>query len=291
MSSPVAIVGLVWDGHDLQRPDLNVFFEITEGLDDLPEVRGEDQLIPFRAGRLPGLRLPHRRPIVAVGHVMGPADTTAKAAFRAYVDEIKGWMDPTAGEKALVATLEDGSTRWITCAARNIIGGEGWVSEYRAFSLEWEAVSDPLWRADWGEWMLDSGLALDDGWYLDEVGYLVITPTSSPFDITFNALGTAQTGAVRVEVDGPGTGNVDVSNITLSPVVGFAVATLAGGAHLVVDSGARTVTLNGAQARGSLFLAAGNAHGEYLRLAAGSNTIRVYGTPAQVRIYFDRSYL
>jgi hypothetical protein len=291
MTSAVAVIGLVFDGHDLQRPDLNVFFEITEGLDDLPEVRGEDQLIPFRAGRLPGLRLPHRRPIVAVGHVMGPADETAKAAFRAYVDEIKGRLDPTAGERILVATLEDGSTRSITCAARNLIGGEGFLSEYRAFSIEWEAVADPMWHGAWGEWMLDSGLFLDDGWYLDELGYVVCTPTGSPFDVTFSALGTTGTGAVRVEVDGASGGVVGVSNVTLSPAVGFTFPALAGGALLNVDSGARTALLGTANARGNMTLLPGNGHGEYLRLVAGSNTIRVTGTPAQVRIYFDRSYL
>ncbi len=292
MTSPVAVVGLVWDGHDVQRADLDVFFEITDGLDDLPEVRGEDQLIPFRAGRLPGLRLPHRRPVVAVGHVMGPADATARAAFRAYVDEIKGWMDPTIGERILVATLEDGSTRWITCVPRNILPGEGWASEYRAFSLEWEAVSDPLWHADWGEWFLDSGLVLDDGWYLDEAGHLVITPTGSPFDATFTALGTTATEAVRVEVDGASTGVVGVSNVTAGhPVVGFTHPALAAAALLSVDSGTRTVTLGGVQARGNLTLLAGNAHGEYLRLWPGQNVIRVTGTPAQIRVFFDRSYL
>lgn len=292
MTSPLAVVGLTWDGHDIQRPDLNVFFEITEGLDDLPEVRGEDQIIPFRPGRLPGLRLPHRRVIVATGHVMGPADATAKGAFRAYVDELKGWMDPTVGEKVMVATLEDGSTRWITCAARNILPGEGWASEYRAFSLEWEAVSDPLWRADWGEWFLDSGLVLDDGWYLDEAGYVVGTPTGEPFDFTFTALGTTQTRTARIEVDGPSAGIVIVWNVTPGrDLLGFNHPALTAGQLLNVDSDTRTVLLNGVQDRQNLSLYPNNAHGEYLRLWPGSNTIRVMGTPAQVRIYFDRSYL
>jgi hypothetical protein len=158
MTSPVAVVSLVWDGHDLCRPDLDVFFDIAEGLDSLPETRGEDQLVPFRAGRLSTLRLPHRRPVVANGHVMGPSGSTSRAAFRAYVDEVKGWMDPTIGERILAATLEDGSTRWITCAARNILPGEGLGGDYRAMSLEWEAVSDPLWHGSWGTLTLDEGL-------------------------------------------------------------------------------------------------------------------------------------
>ncbi len=292
MTSPLAVIGLVWDGHDLQRADLDVFFEITEGLDTLPEVRGEDQIIPFRVGRLPGLRIPHRRVIDATGHVMGPADATAKAAFRAYVDEVKGWMDPTIGERVLVATLEDGSIRWITCAARNIMGGEGWASEYRAMSLEWEALSDPLWHADWGEWFLDSGLVLDDGWYLDELGNVVITPaaTPSPFSATFTALGTTATEAVRVEVDGPSVGAITI-NVATATQLGFTFPALAAGEHLVVDNGARTVTLDGVQARGDLGLLPGNVHGEYLHLYPGVNTVLVTGQPAQVRIIFDRSYL
>lgn len=295
MTSPVAVVGLVWDGHDLQRPDLDVFFEITEGLDDLPEFRGEDQLIPFRAGRLPGLRLPHRRPIVATGHVMGPADATAKAAFRGYVDELKGWLDPTAGERGLVARFEDSSTRWINCAARNIMPGEGWASEYRAFSIEWEAVNSPFWRADWGEWMLDSGLFLDDGWRFDEGAEFVIIPTSDPHDATFTALGTTDTTDVVLEIDGPSTGAVNIGNwrTPASGLVntGFSHPALSAGETLVVDTGNRTVLLDGVQARGDLTLHSANQHGEYIRLCARENVLHIVGQPAEVRIRFKRTYL
>jgi hypothetical protein len=31
MTSPVAVIGLVWDGHDLARPDLDIFFDLAEG--------------------------------------------------------------------------------------------------------------------------------------------------------------------------------------------------------------------------------------------------------------------
>lgn len=291
MSSPVAVVGLVWDGHDLQRSDLEVFMEITEGLDDLPETRGEDQLIPFRAGRLPGLRLPHRRPIVAVGHVMGPADATARPAFRAYVDDLHSWMDPTAGEKVLVATLEDGSTRWITCAARNILPGEGWASEYRAFSLEWEAVSDPLWHASNGLVAMDSGLVLDDELLLDSDAAILIVPASGDHFATFWTIGTAEIPDGVIEIDGPSTGVVSFGANWTATGSGFSYPQLAAGETLIVDTGNRTVTIGTVNARGSLVLYPANRHGEYFRLLPGANSLHVTGHPAAIRIRFSAAFL
>lgn len=157
MTSPVAIVGLTFRGYDPQRPDLNVFFEVSEGLDELPEMRGEDQLIPFRTGQLPGLRLAHRRPVVLAGHIMG-SGSAPRSEYRAYVDELKGIFDPAAGPGILAATLPDGTNRWINAVARNIIGGEGFGGEFRSLSIELEAL-DPYWYGAWGTLALDEGLS------------------------------------------------------------------------------------------------------------------------------------
>lgn len=290
MTSPIAVVNLNWDGHDLARPDLDVFFDLAEGLDTLPEVRGEDQLIPFRAGRLPSSRLPHRRPIVANGHIAGTAGASARASFRAYVDEVKGWMDPTAGERVLVATLEDGSTRWITCAARNLLPGDGWAGEYRAMSLEWEAVSDPLWHASNGFISLDSGLVMDAALALDQDGWVVIIPTADPHVAEFHSLGNADVTSGRVEIDGPSTAAIRVGNLNTPEFINFTFPALTAGQTLVVDSGLRTVTLNGVNARGSLGLGANNQRGEYLRLRPGVNTLQILGHPAEVRVFFTPAY-
>lgn len=292
MTSPVAVIGLVWDGHDLCRPDLDLFFDMADGLDNLPEVRGEDQLVPFRAGRLSSSRLPHRRPIVANGHAAGPSGATARADLRAYIDEVKGWMDPTVGERILVATLEDGSLRWITCAARNILPGEGWGGEYRALSLEWEAVSDPLWHSSWGTLSLDAGYVLDDLWSLDASAEVIIVPTSTSHAQDIDTLGTAAVDRIRATFTGPSSAAPGL-NVTMADgsIVGYTFgATLTAGQTLVIDSYARTVTLAGTNRRDLLTLLAGNQHGEYIRFHTGTNTVRVTGQPAECRIHFTPAW-
>jgi hypothetical protein len=291
VSSPLAIIGLTWtpaggSAHDLAETDLHIIFDGTEGFDDLPDYRGADAIIPFRAGQLAGQRIPHTRQVVATGYVLG-AD---RPTFRAYVDSLKGWLDPAAGEGLLSAVFEDGSTRWITCRPVDLVPGQGGVpSAMQPFSISWLAVSDPMWHADWGAWMLNAGLFLNDGLYLNEGTSVVITPTASPFDAAaFTALGTTNVDDVAVEIDGPTTGALTVTNLTNG--FAFTHPALAGGTTLVVDSGARTVLLDAVQARQNLTLAAANG-AAYFRLAAGSNAIRVAGQPAEVRITFDRCYL
>lgn len=291
MTSPLAVVNLNWDGHDLARPDLDVFFDLAEGLDTLPETRGEDQLIPFRAGRLPSSRLPHRRPIVANGHIAGTAGASARASFRAYVDEVKGWMDPTLGERILVATLEDGSTRWITCAARNLLPGDGWAGEFRAMSLEWEAVSDPLWHGSWGTLILDAGYALDAGWTLDQSRELVVVPPGSVHVFEVDVPGTTYVTLIQATFVAPSVGDVGLVNETRSESVGFTAVTLGSGDPLVINNEARTVLRAMASLRQFLTLEAGNQHGEYLRLYPGVNRLRVTGQPAELRLVFTPTYL
>lgn len=155
MTSPVAVIGLIWDGFDLQRPDLDILFEITEGLDSLPEMRGEDQVIPFRSGRLAAPRLADRRPVVVTGWIAGPAGSSAAVIYRGYLDSLKSRLDPTGPPGILVATLEDGSKRWISAVPRNLIGGDALGSDFRAFSIEWEAL-DPYWYSSWGTLALDT---------------------------------------------------------------------------------------------------------------------------------------
>lgn len=170
MSSPVGVISLAFRGYDLQRADLNVMFAITEGLDTLPEFRGQDQLIPFRTGRLPVPRTADRRPVVATGWVAGAAPAP-ETSYRAYLDGLKAVLDPTLAEAYLVATLPDGSVRWIKAKASNLIGGELIGHELRPMSIEWEAL-DPFWYSAYGIGTLDD----DDSYrayaaYLGPVGY------------------------------------------------------------------------------------------------------------------------
>jgi hypothetical protein len=291
MTSPVVVIGLDWDGFDLQRADLDILFELTEGLDDLPQTRGSDDVIPFRSGRLPQDRIADHRPVVATGWVTRPSASVA-SAYRAYVDSLKAKLDPTGPPHILVATLEDGSKRWINAVARDLIGGPALGSDFRPFSIAWDAL-DPYWYGTNAVIALDSGLFLDAGLTLDQDATIVITPTTVAYDYTFTAHGTTDITGVVVEIDGPSVSRPFIYNKSLDPVVGFGYATaLIAGQTLVVDSGRRTATLGSVNARGGLTPTyPGNRHGEYIRVRPGENTIRIDGQPAEVRMSFKATYL
>lgn len=293
MTSPVGVIGLSYDGYDLQREDLDVLFQITEGLDTLPETRGTDQVIPFRSGQLPQARIAHRRSVVARGWVAGAAPSP-ETSYRAYLDGLKAVLDPTRAPAILVATLVDGSKRWINARPANpaLIGGDLVGHEMRPMSIEWDAL-DPFWYGSNGVILLDSGLVLDDGLVLDSDAKIVIVPTSTSHVSTFTALGTADIENVVVEIVGPSTGAIDIGNLSVvdGTSSGFSHPALVAGQTLVVDSGNRTARVGGANARGNLVLHSGNRHGEYFRVRPGSNTLSIIGRPAEVRLSFMAAYL
>lgn len=289
MTSPVAVIGLSFDDLDLQRADLDILFQITEGIDELPDTRGNDAIIPFRRGRLAQRRTADSRAVVAQGWVTRPSASVA-AAYRTYMDALKARLDPTQEPRLLVATMEDGSKRWIPAVARNLAGGPAMGSDFRPFSIEWEAA-EPYWHGAYGIATLDSGLFLDTGWYLDDGADIVIAGSG---DQIVTIPGTADTERVRVVITGPSSGAVTVEVAGSSPV-GFTYPTLLAGQTLTVDNYERTVTLTSTAAptingRGDMTLRSGNEHGEYLRLSPGVQTLRVAGNPVSTRIHFQPAY-
>lgn len=290
MSGP-AVVGLELGGVDVQRPDLDVFLQLSEGLDELPAVRGQDDVVPFRTGRVPRPRYGDHRRLVLDGWIAGAAGSDAAASYRAYVDAIKAVLDPTRdADIVLRATLEDGSVRWIYCRPRTVIPGERMGDAARLVSVELEAL-DPFWYGSNGTLTMDSGLFMDAGLLMDSDAWVTVNPTSDPYNFEFFTLGNTDITNVRVEIDGPSTGLVRVGHLNFGEFISFQHPALTAEQTLVVDSDARTVLLNGVTARAAMALGAGNQHGEYFRLRAGPQTIQIIGTPAEVRLYFPATYL
>lgn len=120
MPHGAALIGLTFDGTDLQRSDLSAFFEIESGLHDGLEVRGRDTVVPALAGRIVRNRVADRRVIQLRGFIRGEgADADAQGeAFRAMAQEMEALFDQTADPDDLVATLEDGTS--LTIAARTL---------------------------------------------------------------------------------------------------------------------------------------------------------------------------
>ena len=123
---------------------------LSEGIDGSGEARGEDQVLPFRNGRIATGRYMDSRPLTLEGAVVsGPA------GYRAALDTLLRLFDPTAGVGRLVATLDDGSTRFILCRSKGLLAGPLTTTGYRRVGVELEAP-DPFWYANLGVNLLGS---------------------------------------------------------------------------------------------------------------------------------------
>lgn len=149
MTSPVAPIGLTYDGVDLQQSDLQWFFEVERGLDEVPSVRGKDTVIPGAAGRFEQNRRNDTIQIVLRGFVQAdPALTDVddrRASFRTNIQTIRALFAPNRLRAELAALLEDGSIEVLSARPINIVGGREIASEFRELSIELEGYDD--WQA------------------------------------------------------------------------------------------------------------------------------------------------
>ena len=136
------------NGTDLTRSDGRLIFRVTRGINEVPEVRGQDVIVPGLGGRIPMTRRLDRLIIEAAGMVMGAGadETVQRADFRALVEILRDVMNPASDPYQLVVTVEDGTTRTITARPQNIVWGDDDIPTYRTASLQWESVD----AADWG---------------------------------------------------------------------------------------------------------------------------------------------
>lgn len=124
MSTPLAIISLTYDAVDIQTADLGIFLTITYGLNEGPEVRGKDVLVPGADGMVARPRRPHSHKILLGGLVRGVTGATEAlqmADYRTNMRFTQTLFDPARDPADLVAGLEDGST-W-TIAGRPLSPG------------------------------------------------------------------------------------------------------------------------------------------------------------------------
>jgi hypothetical protein len=146
VTSGVAVVGLTYDGSDIQLSDLSIFLEIRRGLNEAPSVRGVDTIVPARAGRIAQSRINDMLSIELYGQVTtDPAETFADDARASYRDKWVGVRalfasnrDPTD----LVATLEDGTTQTISARPLNIVVPNEIPGWFANVSIELEGFDD-----------------------------------------------------------------------------------------------------------------------------------------------------
>lgn len=144
MTTPITAIGLTYDGVDLQPADLGFHLFLVSGLDDSPDVRGEDVTIPYLAGRLPRpRRFDHRRPVLeGFARGLGIDQSARRSDYRAVRRGLAELFDPARDVADLVATLEDGSIATIACRPLSLIAVETIPSEYTGLSIELEAAED-----------------------------------------------------------------------------------------------------------------------------------------------------
>lgn len=146
MSTSITPVSdLTYADTDLQDLD-GIFLEIVRGLAERPSVRGSDTVVPGRAGRIRRNRVNDTLQIELRGWVCGSGvgEAAQRADFVANRTAFRTLFDPTAGDRTLSATLEDGSTATISAAAMEGIIWNQIVPTYAEVSVKLESV-DPDW--------------------------------------------------------------------------------------------------------------------------------------------------
>jgi hypothetical protein len=139
-------IGLTYGGTDVQDLAGNgIFLYLKRGYNEPATVRGADVIVPGRIGRIPGVRVKDSRSIVLEGLVTGVGTTAALelSSFRSRWTTFAALFDLTT-YRALVATLEDASTKTIQARTLNIAVDQAQSPMMALVSVELEATS-PDW--------------------------------------------------------------------------------------------------------------------------------------------------
>lgn len=146
----VPITALTFASTVLMRTD-GLFLQLKRGFGEVPLVRGVDQLVPRRSGRIPRSRVADKLSIELEGYVRGipdegDNDPTEPEAYYTLVDELVTLFDPTADERTLSFLHPDGSTRSISCrVVPPLLWDEIIPGRLAKLNVALEAVDDPSW--------------------------------------------------------------------------------------------------------------------------------------------------
>jgi hypothetical protein len=142
-------------GTELQPLNGKLHFYVNGGLDDQPEVRGADFIVPSAAGRLvptSGARLNDRLLVELRGfvHGIGATEAAAQQDYRSTMDTLLGIFDPTDNPWALVVFgpvhgVATGHKRTIMVRYLDSVPGELYGGITRNFSIRLECVTFPAW--------------------------------------------------------------------------------------------------------------------------------------------------
>lgn len=133
-------------GTVLESADLSLYLEITYGLNEQPDVRGVDSVVPHLAGAIPRNRRAHDRRILLSGWVMGAGATQAlqRASYQDTFDTLTTLFATDRAVANLVVTVPDATTRTIAARPLNVVIKEVSMGEYAEVTVELLSVA-PSW--------------------------------------------------------------------------------------------------------------------------------------------------
>jgi hypothetical protein len=135
---------LTYRGTDIR--DVNIHFDVVRGYAELPSVRGEDTIIPGKAGRTVRARKKDRRVIELRGYIQA----TTAATWRTKTDTAMALFDPSLTPGALVITTPylglGAGSKTVQARTLSVVGGQIVASRFQLWTIELEAVGDP---PDW----------------------------------------------------------------------------------------------------------------------------------------------
>jgi hypothetical protein len=148
VSNAAAVIGLTYNGTDLQRSDFGIFLEIRSGLHDGLKVRGTDTIVPGFTGRIARIRKGDVRDVELRGYITGNAggatEASQRSSFRDMWQTLDALFSPSGGVADLVASLEDGTTKTLSCRATDILPGNQPVPTFQEVSITLQSTT-PDW--------------------------------------------------------------------------------------------------------------------------------------------------
>jgi hypothetical protein len=147
------LTDLVFNSVELQRDDLTVHLEVVRGLDENPNSRGQDTVVPHLEGQVSRTYRDDILEIELFGFVQGSGSTEAlrRASFRTLAEEMK-FLFRTNNEANLAGV--DAGAHTYEIAAKPVVGG----------ALRWGPQDIPGFRpltvllvATTAYWVIDGG--------------------------------------------------------------------------------------------------------------------------------------
>jgi len=243
----------------------------VDGVDELPELRGENRVVPSIHGRrFARKRMDQRRLTLALWvQSMNEAGTLTESTnarqARANLDALQALFgDRTAG--ALVRVMPDGSER--TATAEVVAVGN---------------IEDEFGHELYG---ITVDFLLPDPLFYGVPATVTQAIAASPTNFSLVNAGSASTHRAVLTFTGPIV-NPRLSNLTIDAGAGFfveALVTVAAAKLLVIDCSTWTATNDGVNAIGSI---RHSGAFEFFRLEPGSNSLRVTATSSGGSLAID----